>query len=216
MEYKSSSSQSQDLFVLAVTNCKRNGTYFEVGSHHPIYGNNTYLLENQFGWTGVSIDIAEMFVKDFNNVRKNPCVCLDATVTDLTCTILEHGFGPHIDFLQLDIDPYFNTFKALHNIDFDQVSFSVIAYEHDAYRGGLEERKLSREFLKLKGYTLVVADVCQRENGRNLFFEDWYVNEKYMPSDNWKKFQGEGIIMNEREMLDVTHQIFKDLLLKRA
>ena len=212
MKYTSHSRENQDLFILAVTNSKRNGTYFEVGSNSPTKGNNTYLLEKEFGWTGVSMDIVERFVKDFNAVRKNPCLCVDATQTDLTCTMLEHGLGPHIDYLQLDIDPHFNTFKALHNIDFDQVSFSVITYEHDAYQGGAKERTLSREFLKSKGYTLVISDVCHRKNGRDLNFEDWYVNEQYMTSTNWKKFSGEKTIMNTPEMSDNVRSMLEEMI----
>jgi hypothetical protein len=212
MKYTSHSKENQDLFILAVTNSKRNGTYFEVGSNHPIAGNNTYLLEKEFGWTGVSMDIVENFVKRFNIVRKNPCLCVDATQTDLTSVMLEYGLGPHINYLQLDIDPHFNTFKALHNIDFDRVSFSVITYEHDAYDGGTEERTLSREFLKSKGYTLVISDVCHRLNGKDLDFEDWYVNEQYMTSTNWKKFHGEKTIMNTQEMSDNTRSLLEEMI----
>jgi len=212
MKYISHSRENQDLFILAVTNSKQNGTYFEVGSNSPTVGNNTYLLEKEFGWTGVSMDIDGHWVEKFNVVRKNPCLCVDATQTDLTSIMLEYGLGPHIDYLQLDIDPHFNTFKALHNIDFDRVSFSVITYEHDAYRGGTKERTLSREFLKSKGYTLVISDVCHRLNSKDLNFEDWYVNEQYMTSTNWKKFYGENTIMNTPEMSENTRLLLEEMI----
>lgn len=196
MKYKSYSKEHQDLFVLAVTNSKRNGTYFEVGSGNPVSGSNTYLLETEFGWTGVSLEIVDEDVRKFKKIRKNKCFCLDAANTDLTDVIFKNKLGNHIDFLQLDIDPYFNTFKALNNINFDKVSFSVVTYEHDAYKGGTKEREASRSILMSKGYSIVMADVCFRREYGNSAFEDWYINEKYMTSENWRRFCGENIVMN--------------------
>ena len=45
---KSNSQTGQDLFVLSVLNHKRNGTFLEIGSNHPITVNNTFLLENEY------------------------------------------------------------------------------------------------------------------------------------------------------------------------
>ena len=53
---QSNSRENQDLVVLALLNKKQNGTYLEVGAAAPIEYNNSYLLESQFGWRGVSIE----------------------------------------------------------------------------------------------------------------------------------------------------------------
>jgi hypothetical protein len=50
------SQAGQELFVIAMTQGRRNGTWLEIGCGDPIRSNNTYLLEKRFGWTGVSID----------------------------------------------------------------------------------------------------------------------------------------------------------------
>ena len=36
------------------------------------------------------------------------------------------------------------------------------------------------------GYTLLIPDVRHGD----LKFEDWYINEKHMPSNTWKRFIG--------------------------
>ena len=58
-------------FPLQILNYKKNGVYVELGSSHPINGNNTYTLESNYGWTGLSIDIEEKMCNEFNNIRKN-------------------------------------------------------------------------------------------------------------------------------------------------
>ena len=49
---------------------KENGIYIDVGCNHPIYSNNTYLL-NRKGWHGINIDIDEKSINLFNLFRKN-------------------------------------------------------------------------------------------------------------------------------------------------
>jgi len=206
MKYKSNSRENQDLFVLSVLDKKQNGTYLEIGSAYPILDNNTYLLENEFQWKGVSIDFNQSFVNEFE-IRSNPCICTDATTVDYDLLISSFYDTNHIDYLQLDIDPPSNTFKVLEKINFDKVSFSVITYEHDFYAGGIKEREESRKILESHGYTRVISDVMH--NG--LVFEDWYINEKYMLTDTWKKFIGSNVNMNTANLTDTYKQLFEEL-----
>ena len=48
---------------------KENGIYIDVGCNHPVYNNNTYLL-NKKGWQGINIDIDEKSIELFNLFRK--------------------------------------------------------------------------------------------------------------------------------------------------
>lgn len=48
---------------------KNNGIYIDVGCNHPVYKNNTYLL-NQKGWVGINIDIDKKSIELFNLFRK--------------------------------------------------------------------------------------------------------------------------------------------------
>jgi hypothetical protein len=203
MKYNSNSRENQDLFILSVLDKKKEGTYLEIGSATPIIDNNTYLLESEFNWTGVSIDFNYAFINDFN-VRSNPFILADATELDYDLLISNHYKSTHIDYLQLDIDPPSNTFKALNKINFDKFSFSVITYEHDLYAGGEYEREASRKVLESYGYTRVISDVMHN----NLIFEDWYVNEKYMPTDIWKQFIDSNVNLNTNSLSEKYQNLF--------
>jgi len=187
------SKECQDLFILSVLNKKTNGPYVEIGAAHAINENNTYLLESEFDWRGISFEIDSGLASSFS-VRKNPCICTDATLVDYTDLFEKYNLGNHIDYLQLDIDPPAVTLSALKKIDFTKFSFSVITFEHDAYQesygyGGEYERLESRRILESYGYTRVITNVTHK----GLEFEDWYINESYMPNDNWKAFIGNNI-----------------------
>ena len=202
---QSYSSQYQDLFVLSVLDNKKQGTYIEFGAQHPVKDNNTYLLETEFLWTGTSIEWDVNYCSLFNSVRKNKCLCVDATLLD-TSKLFNNT--DYIDFLQLDLDPPKNTFKVLQNIDFSKISFSIITFEHDLYSGGYRERIESRKILKDAGYTRVISDVIGWTGEEDVPFEDWYINEKYMPNDNWKKFIGENVSM-QRNPNKINHDYLK-------
>lgn len=49
----------QDIFVLAMLQGKRNGRFLDVGAGHPYFMSNTYLLEKEFNWSGVCIDLVD-------------------------------------------------------------------------------------------------------------------------------------------------------------
>lgn len=179
----SHSQSAQDLFVVTVLDQKENGTYWEIGSSVPTDNNNTYLLESKFGWKGVSYELDEERNEEFRKVRSNPVIGGDATTQDFTAGSEKYGLGTVIDYLQVDIEPYWNTLKCLKNIDFDRYKFATITYEHDFWSGGEEARKESREILESHGYTRVVSDLCDG----SLSYEDWYVMEDLV-SDTWKQF----------------------------
>jgi len=162
----------QDLFVLSCLNGKTEGTFLELGCDDPYRISNTYLLESRFKWKGVSVDInknCELMFKE--SVRTCTLLIQDATALDFDsiCTTLG---TTHIDYLSLDLEPASITLKALKSIPFDRLSFSVITFEHDAYRFGDEARTPSREYLESKGYIRIVENVDN--------FEDWYINPAYV------------------------------------
>ena len=47
----------QDLFVRYMTDFKRNGFYVEIGASDPIESNNSYILERDYYWNGISFEI---------------------------------------------------------------------------------------------------------------------------------------------------------------
>jgi hypothetical protein len=206
-KYISNSREHQDLFILSVLDKKRKGSYVEIGASHFITGNNTYLLEKEFSWSGISVEFLQGYQQEFNRNRSNPCILADATIIDYTKLFEEYSLPSHIDFLQLDIDPPSNTLKVLQNIPFDKYTFSVITFEHDEYSGGKEERIISRGILENLGYTRVISDVMHGE----VSFEDWYVKEEYMPNEVWKLFKGNNVKMNAADISSKIVEIFKQL-----
>ena len=172
----------QDMFVLSMLNGKTNGTFLEIGGAKPFERNNTALLEKDFNWTGVSIELNAEFVKDYQNQRPNiKVLCEDATKIDYNKLLSKNYKLNVIDYLQLDIEPAKNTYECLLQIPFDEYKFAVITYEHDHYIDVSKYcREKSREFLRSKGYVLVVNDVSV--DGISTF-EDWWVHPDLISKD---------------------------------
>ena len=63
----------QERFIIDILKEKKNGYYVELGAAHYSNGNNTYLLEKEYDWTGVSFEIVDSMREEFNQNRKNPC-----------------------------------------------------------------------------------------------------------------------------------------------
>ena len=165
----------QDLFVLAVLDGKRDGTYLEIGSAHTFHNSNTALLETKFGWSGIGIEMKPELAQSHADERKNKVICGDALKIDYEKLLDVNFEGNVIDYLQLDIEPSNNTFEALLMIPFDKYKFRVITYEHDHYVDMTRSfREKSRRYLRNMGYTLLFNDIAPNEE---CSFEDWWVRE---------------------------------------
>jgi FkbM family methyltransferase len=64
----------QDLWVLAMTNSKKNGYFVEFGASNGIDASNTWLLENKFQWQGI---LAEPSKSNFEILGRNRNCKLD-------------------------------------------------------------------------------------------------------------------------------------------
>lgn len=165
----------QDIFVLTMLNGKKNGTFLEIGASKPFERNNTAILENSFGWTGVAIELDKEFASSYELLRPNiKVLCKNALQIDYS-KLLEENYNKNvIDYLQLDIEPARNTYECMLKIPFDKYKFAVITYEHDDYIDITRScKRKSREFLEERGYVLVVNDVSV--DGISTF-EDWWVH----------------------------------------
>jgi hypothetical protein len=184
----------QDLFVLAMTNGKKNGTFVEIGANDPIFINNTYLLESQFGWNGISIDIeygSQMAFK--REGRKANFILQDALTIDYQKIFIDNSLPTQIDYLQIDIEPLINSFNCLKRIPFDSYRFSVITFETDYHDTNTDQetkdmvREESRLLLESYGYKMVVGDV---ESNIGFPFEDWYVDPNIIDVSNYLPLMG--------------------------
>jgi tetratricopeptide (TPR) repeat protein len=164
----------QDIFTLMMLDGKTNGKYLEIGAHEPITHSNTYILEKDFNWKGISLEIDSNLVNKFNGVRSNHCILQDATVANYNKILNDTNWGEDWDYLQLDCEPPRNTFEALLSIPFEKYRFAVITYEHDYYCDETKSyRDKSRAYLVSRGYKLVVDNISS--DGISSF-EDWWVH----------------------------------------
>jgi FkbM family methyltransferase len=61
----------QDLFVLYLLNWKKNGYFVEFGATNGFDLSNTYLLEKDFGWTGILVEPAKVWHDDLKKNRSS-------------------------------------------------------------------------------------------------------------------------------------------------
>ena len=176
---KNYSQSMQDMFVLAANQGKRNQWYLEIGSAEPFYNNNTALLEKQFDWRGISIDINQDKVSDFQKNRRNTVMCLDATKTDYGALLKNQNAPRDLGYLQVDCDPPENSYLILTQIPWDSHRFAAITFEHDYY-ANQSVRDRSREYLKSKGYELLVTNVAFDQTHS---YEDWWVHPDLVPME---------------------------------
>jgi FkbM family methyltransferase len=164
----------QDVLVEKIYDKKKNGTYLEIGANDYRLNNNTYLLEKDYDWKGISVEIDGVYEPDFKKYRKNTFVLGDATT--INYKELLKDMPKTIDYLQVDCEPSQTTYDVLLKIPFDEYKFGVITYEHDHYDDRTKSfKQKSREFLRSKGYVLLVGNITP-DVTEQLDFEDWWVH----------------------------------------
>jgi hypothetical protein len=174
----------QDLFVLLISNGKKEGLYLEIGSADPVYGSNTKLLESEFGWKGVGIEILQEEVDKHDSQRTNPVMCKNALEVDynkLLDTMTKGDSQVFIDYLQVDCEPPKVSFEILQMIPWDKYKFGVVTFEHDYYADLSKSiREASRRFMRSKGYILAVGNVSMNDDCP---YEDWWVHPEYIKAN---------------------------------
>lgn len=181
---KNFSRHFQDIFVLAVLNGKENGTFIEIGSGHPTLFNNTKLLEDEFGWKGLSIDNSERMCHLFSKERNTSIILADAATLDYGTLFKQHCLEERSDFLRINAEQA--SLEALKRIPFNQYEFSVIQFQHNACWWGNEFRDESRKILSKIGYVLFVPDVAVNEKDN---YEDWWVHPAVAARNKYMKAQ---------------------------
>jgi hypothetical protein len=182
MEYKGNSGQER--FVTELLKNKENGFYVELGAFDSKKGSNTYHLETDYNWNGVSFEIDPERHAEFVSNRKNPCILGDATHFNYISYFEENNFPKQIDYLQVDIDAGYtpegnsvgNPYLTLHGliaVPLSRYRFSIITFEHDSQieYNNKGMREAQREILSSLGYKLVVRD----------WHEDWWVDPYAIP-----------------------------------
>jgi hypothetical protein len=174
------SQASQDIFVISALKNKRNGTFLEIGSNDPVFHNNTYILETQYGWRGTMIEYDSVFESKYKELRPNSTYQIkDARTVDYREAL--KNYPANMDYLQIDLDvdnkSTIDTLELLDKTVFDNTRFAVVTFEHDIYTGNhYNTQERSREIFTKRGYELVFPNVSVYFNGGERIFEDWYVH----------------------------------------
>ena len=164
-----------------MTQEKKNGFYVELGSGDPYADSNTFLLESEFGWKGLALEINKEVSEKYNlSDRNNKCINNDALSFDYLSYFKENNFPKIIDFLQIDIDGHDdgNCLLALIALPMLQYRFSTIIIEHDLSQNykRYSMRDAQRELLSSLGYKLI---------GQTLS-EDWWVDPKSVNQEAYR------------------------------
>jgi hypothetical protein len=184
----------QDILVLKYLKNKKNGTFVDIGCGFPKHINNTYLLETEFDWNGVSVDLIMYTEQDgltWNDCRKTKLVLNDALTINYSTLFKESNLPINIDYLSMDLEPPDLSLECLFKIPFDEYQFNIITFEVDNNREGDENRiNKSREFLTSKGYTLI-GSLCSGQ-------DDVYLHNSLIGLTNEFQFVDDEIIWTKR------------------
>jgi hypothetical protein len=171
----------QESFVISIMQEKKNGFYVELGSAHPYIESNTSLLESEFGWKGLALEIDKSLAEKYNSSdRINKCINADALKFDYLTYFKDHNFPKIIDFLQIDIDGHDdgNCLLALAALPILQYRFSVIIIEHDISQNykRASMRDAQREILSSLKYKLI-----GQTNS-----EDWWIDPELVNQEAYR------------------------------
>lgn len=156
----------QDKFVLEMLKDKREGVFVDIGGGHPVRINNTHLLETEYEWSGISVDLGPpsayychgLSLHGYRNLwsqeRKTPIICGNALHLDYSDLFKQHSLPATIDYLSVDLHPPSVTYECLLKVPFSEYKFNVITFETDHYAGSAT-RDPSRKYLQEQGYVLV-------------------------------------------------------------
>jgi hypothetical protein len=157
----------QDRLVLKYLKNKQNGSFVDIGCGFPKYINNTYLLETQFNWDGISIDLNMYTEEDgliWNDCRNTKLILNDALTLNYSSIFKENNLPINIDYLSMDLEPPDLSLECLFKIPFDEYTFNIITFEVDKNReGDIKRIEESRNFLMSKGYTLI-GSICSGQD----------------------------------------------------
>jgi hypothetical protein len=205
------SQSGQDLFVLAATNNKHHGYFLEIGSNHPSYNNNSFLLETQYKWKGLMVEYDKSFETSYKTLRSNSIYVInDARVVNYREILDSNNFPTNMDYLQIDLDvdnkSTLDTLRLLEQRVFDKYKFATITFEHDIYSGNFfDTREISRKIFEKRGYVLAFPDVTVYWNGKHQPFEDWYIHPDLVSNEFINKIK----TIHTSIHSEITQQLYK-------
>lgn len=89
------SQAGQDLFALEQSNYKTNGFFLEIGAYHSEKWSNTYVLEVEYAWSGLALELDPTRASQYNENRRSKCLMADATKFNYQ-ELLDSNYAPKI------------------------------------------------------------------------------------------------------------------------
>ena len=168
------SQQGEAKWVLDTLDYKKNGTFVDIGCATPFFLSNTAVLEMEYGWTGIGVDLepySGAYYEHYKEIGAYPQDILEdpklqtwetrsktkvyetnAVSCDYEKMFDENNMPEVIDFLNVDLDPPDVTLDAFKALPHHKYKFKTIIFETDSYRmpmGGRLEFMTSDEWLSV-------------------------------------------------------------------
>lgn len=157
------------------------GYFLDLGSAHPILGNNTIMLEKA-GWKGLLFDVNVWAIQEAARCRMARGVVVDLRVDSIEPMLIADHAPFVIDYISFDVDGA--TLDAIEKFPFERYGFKFMTFEHDLYCGSMEKKNAMLDrLLDFPAYEMIAENVCFKdESGNARPFEDWYVDTDFYPS----------------------------------
>lgn len=173
------SQRGQDLFAIQILNNIKNGTFLDFGCRGPIDINNTYLLEKEYNFSGLSFDIDNEEINKWKNTDRNynNAICCDLLTLNIEEKLNSFYKSNIIDYFSFDLEPPLLTLEVLKRFPFDKYKFKVITFEHDFYRG-FNTLNPSRDIFLKNGYRKIKREYMNiyDVDKRIYLSEDWWIH----------------------------------------
>tara|TARA_B100000405_G_scaffold302491_1_gene265928 strand:- start:1653 stop:2339 length:687 start_codon:yes stop_codon:yes gene_type:complete len=108
---------NQDLWVLEFFQNKRNGVFLDIGAFDGVNLSNTYLLEKNYGWTGLCVEANSATFEKLKKSRN--CVCVNEMLSNKAGKVVslqrmgELSFGDSKNVFNIDVDEMRNAHADL-------------------------------------------------------------------------------------------------------
>jgi FkbM family methyltransferase len=203
---KSRSQQYQDVFALGVLDFKRNGFFVEFGATDGIELSNTYLMEKEFGWTGILAEPAKCWHdalkinrtshietrcvwRQSNDVVRFNESALPALSTISAYTSADHnhqirGRGTNYNVTTISLTDLLDTYKAPRIVDYLSIDtegseFEILkAFDFNKYQFSVITCEHNYTPMREAIFQLLTSKGYARKFIGLSKWDDWYVRAK--------------------------------------
>ena len=187
----------QDLFAYFFSNCKKKGTFIEIGGGNGVDLSNSYILEKKFKWRGVICEPDSRLHADI--LAKRKCFLETKPVSGsvnkniyfyfkgLYDSYVRLSYGPSAKKLKsislnnlikkyqlgknidyISIDTEGNELDIINNFNFNKYNVKIFTIEHNFKK---KKRERIYKILKKNNYQRVFKYVS--------YMDDWYIKKNY-------------------------------------